>query len=84
MHQHRMWIVQEQVLNCYTTMLHGHHLIPWLAIATVNILFYIEVPPWNEVTKHYADMPHDVPAGAEPYMAPEDVVYGVYNMWRHR
>ena len=41
----RLWIVQEQLLNQDLVMLHGFSLCPWDAVASIPLLFAVQLLP---------------------------------------
>jgi hypothetical protein len=41
----RLWMVQEQLLNSNTIMLRGNRLLPWGSVASMTILFYLNILP---------------------------------------
>lgn len=75
---HRLWIVQEQLLNDEMAILHGHSLLPWDAIAVMVILFNLGLLPARYEHLYWQQNP--LPAT----LARENIGSSIYNLWSTR
>ena len=79
---HRLWIVQEQLLNLEVpVILRGPQLISWDAVAMINLLFHLDILPEDYVIDYW-HLKHS--SNPKIWISPSEVTDVVFSMWHSR